>query len=325
MRNAYPSYVALSGGVGGAKLALGLSNAVSADELLVVANVGDDFEHLGLYICPDLDTLAYTISGLNNWQLGWGRKDETWNFMDTLADLGGEAWFRLGDRDLALHVRRSRLLRDGANLSSITKEIAFRLGVQCAICPCSDDPIRTMVTTDAGELEFQRYFVEQRAVPRIRSLRYQGAETARPSKPFVDALSGNRLQAVIICPSNPVLSIGPILAMRQARDALRHTAVPIVAVSPMRSGKAFKGPTESNMRDLGMTPDSLGVAQYYSSLIDGIIIDHSDADLAPHIRKLGISVTFADISMPAPEDCGRLAREVVGIVERNEIRKRVVE
>ena len=317
-----PSYLALSGGVGGAKLALGLSKAVPAEELLVVGNVGDDFEHLGLYICPDLDTLVYTVSGLNNWRLGWGRKDETWNFMDTLAGFGGETWFRLGDRDLALHVRRSRLLSDGVGLSTVTEAIASALGIGCAICPCSDDPIRTIVVTDLGELEFQRYFVEQRAAPRIRGLRYEGADTAKPSARFVDALSGDGLKAIIVCPSNPVLSIGPILAMGQARGALQRSPAPIVAVSPLKAGKAFKGPTQSNMRDLGMTPDALGVAQYYRPVIDGIVLDHSDADLAPAIRELGMSVAFADISMPNPGGCERLARDVIGIVDRGEICKR---
>ncbi len=317
-----PEILALSGGVGGAKLAMGLARTLPADALLVVANVGDDFDHLGLRITPDIDTLIYTIAGLNNWSQGWGRADETWSFMDTLAQLGGEQWFRLGDRDLALHVWRTEQLRGGVTLSALTAAASARLGIRCAICPCSDSAIRTILETPEGELDFQHYFVRRRAEPEIRAIKYSGADTAIMSPTFAAGLSYPALRAVIFCPSNPVLSIGPILAMESARRALADTGAPVIAISPLKGDMAFKGPTARNLKDLGMSPNALGVARYYRSFIDGMIIDHADAAQAPAIRDMGIAVALADISMPAQEDCERLAREVVAIVDNGSIRKR---
>ncbi|CAI2931850.1 2-phospho-L-lactate transferase [Aminobacter niigataensis] len=314
--------VALSGGVGGAKLAMGLARTLPAKALLVVANVGDDFDHLGLSITPDIDTIIYTIAGLNNWGQGWGRADESWNFMDTIGDLGGEDWFQLGDRDLALHVWRTDQLRRGATLSTLTAAAAERLGVTCTICPSSDLPIRTILETAEGELDFQRYFVRRRAEPEVRAIQYRGAETAVPSPLFMAGLSNPSLRATIICPSNPVLSIGPIIAMDSARKALVDAPAPVIAVSPIKGESAFKGPTARNMRNLGMTPNALGVARYYQPLIDGMVIDHADAALAPAIREMGIAVAMSDISMPEPEDCERLARDVLAIVDDGSIRKR---
>jgi LPPG:FO 2-phospho-L-lactate transferase len=207
--------LALSGGVGGAKLALGLSRILPPGDLLVVANTGDDFEHLGLSISPDIDTVMYTLSGLANLELGWGRGDETWSFMETLAAVGGESWFRLGDRDLAVHVERTRRLLTGETLTAITADLCARLSVSCRVMPMTDDRVRTRVRTEEGWIAFQDYFVRRQCAPVVRELAFDGAATARPS--FLDALSDPRLSAVVICPSNPFISVEPILAMPAAR------------------------------------------------------------------------------------------------------------
>src|SRR5580700_2941030 len=208
--------VALSGGIGGAKLALGLSRIVKADNLLIVANVGDDFEHLGLHISPDADTLMYTLAGLDNAKLGWGRQDETWSFMETLTALGGEDWFRLGDRDLAVHVERTSRLRRGEALSAITADFCRRLGVGPRVLPATDDPVRTRLRTDEGWLDFQDYFVRLQCRPVVRELAFAGADDARPHPEILAALSDERLRAVVVCPSNPFISVEPILAVQGA-------------------------------------------------------------------------------------------------------------
>ena len=213
--------VALSGGIGGAKLALGLYRVLPPDTLTVIVNTGDDFEHLGLHICPDLDTTLYTLAGLANAELGWGRRDETWTFMQTLEALGGETWFRLGDADLALHVERTQRLKGGAGLSAIAADLARRLGIEAAIVPVSDDPIRTRIATRDGELAFQDYFVRHRCAPRVQGITYQGAAAARLAPPALAALQSAALEAIIICPSNPYLSVDPLLAVPQLLPAVR--------------------------------------------------------------------------------------------------------
>ena len=220
--------VALSGGVGGAKLALGLSRVLPADELLIVANTGDDFEHLGLCISPDIDTVMYTLAGLANREVGWGRHDETWSFMDTLASVGGETWFRLGDRDLAVHVERTRRLRGGEALSAITEDFCRRLGVAPRVLPMSDDPVRTRVRIDEGWIDFQDYFVHRRCEPAVHELAFHGAESAQAHPDFLAALTDARLTAVVICPSNPFISIEPILAVPGVRAALATCAAWLV-------------------------------------------------------------------------------------------------
>src|SRR6516162_3447004 len=230
--------VALSGGIGGAKLALGLSRILPAGNLLVVANVGDDFEHLGLHISPDVDTLMYTLAGLDNTKLGWGRQDETWSFMETLTALGGEDWFRLGDRDLAVHVERTRRLRAGETLSTITQDFCRRLGVPARVLPMSDDPVGTRVRTAEGWIEFQDYFVRRRCEPVVHELAFHGAATARPQPEFLAALADPGTTAVVICPSNPFISIEPIFAVPGVRAALTDCPAPVVAVSPLIGGRA---------------------------------------------------------------------------------------
>ena len=300
--------VALSGGVGGAKLALGLSRILPADNLLVVANVGDDFEHLGLHISPDVDTLMYTLAGLDNMTLGWGRRDETWSFMETLAALGGETWFRLGDRDLAVHVERTRRLRRGETLSAITADFCHLLGVGPRVLPATDDCVRTKLRTDEGWLDFQDYFVRLQCRPVVRELAFDGAENARPHPDVLAALRDDRLRAVIICPSNPFISIEPILAAPGVRVALSNCAAPVVAVSPVIGGRAIKGPTAKMMMELGMTPSAAAVANRYGGLLDGYVMDTEDADEAAHVAA---KVTLAATLMTNMAEREELARVVL--------------
>jgi LPPG:FO 2-phospho-L-lactate transferase len=268
--------VALSGGVGGAKLALGLSRVLPADELLVVANTGDDFEHLGLCISPDIDTLTYVLAGLDNIEQGWGRRDETWSFMATIASVGGADWFRLGDRDLALHVERTRRVRAGETLSQVTVDISRHLGVANRILPMSDDSVRTRVRSDDGWIDFQDYFVRQQCRPVVRELVFEGAASARPQPDLMKALGG-KVRAVVVCPSNPFISIEPILAVPGVRAALKDCGAPLVAVSPIVAGKAVKGPTAKMMQELGLAVSSAAVARRYGDLLDGYIVDRGDA------------------------------------------------
>jgi LPPG:FO 2-phospho-L-lactate transferase len=300
--------IALSGGVGGAKLALGLSRILPHEELLVVVNTGDDFEHLGLAISPDIDTVMYTLAGLANREVGWGREDETWSFMETLATIGGETWFRLGDRDVAVHVERTRRLRAGETLSAITADLCRRLGVGPRVLPMSDDPVRTRLRTDAGWIDFQDYFVHRRCEPVVHELQFHGATAARPHPDFMAALSDPRLQAVVICPSNPFISVEPILAVPGVRDALAHCVAPVIAVSPIIAGRAVKGPTAKMMTELGLDPTAGTVAQRYSDLLDGYVIDH--ADMA-EVVSIDARVTLAQTLMTTIEDREALAKTVL--------------
>ncbi len=269
--------LALSGGVGGAKLALGLSRVLPPEDLLIVANTGDDFEHLDLSISPDIDTLMYTLSGLANQELGWGRADETWSFMETIDALGGESWFRLGDRDLAVHVERTRRLRAGDTLTAVTADFCHRLGVQARVLPMTDDRVRTRVLAEDGWIEFQEYFVHRQCRPVVRDLAFNGAATARAQPEFLAALADPNLRAVVVCPSNPFISVEPILALPGVRAALAACAAPVIAVSPIIGGRAVKGPTAKMMTELGLDPSAAGVAERYGDLLDGYVLDEIDA------------------------------------------------
>jgi LPPG:FO 2-phospho-L-lactate transferase len=300
--------IALSGGVGGAKLALGLSRILPHEELLVVVNTGDDFEHLGLSISPDIDTVIYTLAGLANREVGWGRHDETWSFMETMEALGGETWFRLGDRDVALHVERTRRLRAGETLSKVTAEICRRLGVGPRVLPMSDDPVRTRLLVDEGWIDFQEYFVHRRCEPVVKALEFHGAAAARAHPDFLAALADPMLQAVVICPSNPFISVEPILAMAGVREALMACRAPVIAVSPIIAGRAVKGPTAKMMTELGLDPTAGTVAQRYSDLLDGYVIDH--ADMA-EVVSIDARVTLAQTVMTTMEDREALAKTVL--------------
>ena len=300
--------IALSGGVGGAKLALGLSRVMPAKDLLVVVNTGDDFEHLGLSISPDIDTVTYTLSGLANRELGWGRHDETWSFMETMESLGGETWFRLGDRDIALHVERTRRLRLGDSLSTVTTDICRRLGIESRVIPMSDDPVRTRLRTAEGWLDFQEYFVHRRCEPVVSELLFQGAGAARPHPDFMAALRDPALQAIVICPSNPFISVEPILAIPGVRQALIDSPAPVIAVSPIIAGQAVKGPTAKMMTELGMDPSAGTVATRYQDLLDGYVIDHADMS---EVVSIDARVTLAQTLMRTMEDREALARTVL--------------
>nr|WP_294527427.1 2-phospho-L-lactate transferase [uncultured Rhodopila sp.] len=300
--------IALSGGVGGAKLALGLSRIMPPENLLVVVNTGDDFEHLGLSISPDIDTVVYTLAGLANREVGWGRHDETWSFMQTMEALGGETWFRLGDRDVALHVERTRRLRRGETLSAVTADICWRLGVGPRVVPMTDDPVRTRLLTELGWLDFQEYFVRRRCEPVVSELQFQGAADATPHPEFIAALADESLEAVVICPSNPFISVEPILAVPGVREALMACKAPIIAVSPIIAGRAVKGPTAKMMTELGLDPSAGTVAQRYAALLDGYVIDHADMS---EVVSIDARVTLAQTLMTTMEDREALARIVV--------------
>ena len=304
--------VALSGGIGGAKLALGLSRLVPGERLVVVANTGDDFEHLGLRISPDLDTLMYTLAGLANLRAGWGRAGETWTFMSALERLGGEAWFRLGDGDLATHVERTRRLTAGETLSAITADFCRRLGVAPRVLPMSDQPVRTVVGTPDGELDFQRWFVERRCEPEVRSLRFAGIEDALPHPQWMREVACPDTGAIVICPSNPFISIDPILALPGAKEALRNAPAPVVAVSPIIAGDAVKGPTAKMMREQGRAVAAHSVAAHYDGLIDGYVLDETDAAESARITvPCRTTVTL----MREDSDKVRLAAEVLRFAE----------
>lgn len=307
------SVLALAGGVGGAKLAEGLAAILPPGELTVAVNVGDDFEHLGLSISPDIDTVTYTLAGLNNQEQGWGLEGETWNFIGALERLGGESWFRLGDKDIATHIERTRRLKT-ETLSEVTADFARRLGIGQKIVPVSDGRLRTMVRTDKGLLAFQDYFVRLRCAPRVERLEFPGAETLRPSLGFAAALKATDLTAIIVCPSNPFLSILPILSLPGVRDALELRKVPLVAVSPIIGGQAVKGPAAKIMDELGMAVSPAGVAGFYGSLLDGLVIDEADRLLAAEIG--GPAVHVADTMMRNADDRRRVARETLAFAER---------
>lgn len=298
--------VAISGGIGGAKLALGLYRVLPADSLVVGCNTGDDFEHLGLSISPDLDTVMYTLAGLANAETGWGRAGETWTFMQALESVGGETWFRLGDADLATHVERTRRLAAGEGLSAISDDFCARLGVRAHVVPMSDQPVRTMVHTDDGVLAFQRYFVQNRCEPRVTGFSFYGAGDAHPSLPLWEALLGPDLEAVVICPSNPFISIDPILAVPGLRGAISDSGVPVVAVSPIIGGDAVKGPTAKMMAELGVPSSARAVADHYEGMLTGFVADETDEGTITELPCL-----HTRILMDSDEDKVRLAGEVL--------------
>ena len=311
------SYVALSGGVGGAKLALGLCDVLADPaRLTVVANTGDDFEHLGLKVCPDLDTLTYTLADLANEETGWGRAGESGAFMEALGALGGETWFFLGDRDLAMHVERTRRLRAGERLSAVTAALCERLGVPARIVPMSDDPVPTVVETPEGPLAFQHYFVRERCRPKVLGFRHEGAERARPCAAFMDALAAPDLGAVVVCPSNPYISIDPILAVPGVRAAIMACKAPVIAVSPIVGGQAVKGPTAKMMTERGIAPSAAAIAAHYAGVIDGLVIDEADRPQADEIAATGVAVEVTATMMTSRADKQALARAVLAFAGR---------
>lgn len=302
--------IVLTGGVGGAKLVLGLCHALPAENITAIVNTGDDFTHLGLTVSPDIDTLLYTLAGKANPVQGWGRASESWTFMDAVRSLGGEDWFALGDGDLALHVLRTQRLRQGEALSAIIADFAARWGIAARILPMSDEPVATRVVTDDGEVEFQHYFVRQRCAPQVRSIHFAGAHSAHAAPGVVEALRDEQSRAILIAPSNPFLSIDPILAVPSIRQALLQTRVPVIAVSPVVAGEAVKGPTAKIMRELGLEVSARTVSRHYGDLIDGMLIDMRDPP-----TSMDLAHARADTLMKTLEDRVRVARAALDLAD----------
>jgi LPPG:FO 2-phospho-L-lactate transferase len=304
--------LALSGGVGGSKLVLGLARELDVS-LTIVANTGDDFEHLGLYVSPDLDSIMYTLAGVANPETGWGRAEESWSFLGALAGLGGESWFRLGDKDLAVHVLRTHGLARGASLSEVTARLCGAFGIRAQLVPMSDEPVRTIVLTREGELSFQEYFVRRRCAPEVVGFRYEGASRSRASRGLIAALSDPDLEAVVMCPSNPFVSIGPILALPGVKERLRELRAPVVAVSPIVDGKAVKGPAAKMMSELGLPASALEIARIYADgdLIDGFVLDHADAPVLEEVSRLGVRALVTHTVMRSEAERIQLARDVI--------------
>ena len=285
---------ALSGGVGGAKLALGLNTVMGSDDLTLIANTGDDFEFHGLHVSPDIDTLVYTLSGKSDEVRGWGLAGETWGFMEALGELGGEDWFNLGDHDLAMHILRTEKLRQGISLSAITADVRQALGIAAHILPMSDQAVPTIVhTVEHGPISFQRYFVERRAEPAVTGFTFKGIDAARPAPGLLDALAA--ADRIIICPSNPFISIDPVLAVPGVRDALAKASAPVIAVSPIVAGDAIKGPTAKMFREMGTEPSVQAVAARYQDIVDLMIIDEQDAAAAKDVQALGLGLSLIHI------------------------------
>ncbi len=300
-------FVALAGGVGGAKLADGLAQVLQPGQLTIVVNTGDDFTHLGLRISPDLDTVCYTLAGLANPTTGWGRYKETWHVFENLKKNGMTDWFQLGDADLATHLVRTKRLDEGVPLSQITSDFCGLWGVKVKVLPMSDDFIQTWVRTDEGELEFQEYFVHRQAKPVVQGFRFEGIAQSRPAPGVMEAING--CDIVIICPSNPWVSIDPILSVPGVRIAIEKK--PVYAVSPIIGNATVKGPAAKMFSELGILPSALAIAQHYGNLIHGIWIDNSDSHLVGDINRTGVHAYLANILMRNRQDRGRLAHEII--------------
>lgn len=312
MRDA-PRVLALAGGVGGAKLAHGLAKTLPPSHLTVVGNTGDDETFFGLHVSPDLDTLMYTLAGVADPERGWGLAGETFHALDMLRRYGEQTWFGLGDQDLATHALRTMLLRDGWSLSRVTRHLAQRLGIGCILAPMSDEAIRTVVDTNEGELAFQSYFVRRRCEPTVLRVKFEGAERARMSPAFAEGLRDAR--AIVFCPSNPIVSIGPILAVPGARKAIEAFRGPRIAVSPIIGDRALKGPAGKMLEELGEKVSCVGVAERLAGVCDILVIDTADAPLAGAVRTAGIAPVVRNIIMTTEADRVRLAREVCDLTE----------
>ena len=306
--------MALAGGVGGSKLALGLARIVEPPNLVVGVNTGDDECFYGLHVSPDLDTVMYTLAGLANQETGWGLAGETFESLEMLRRYGVDSWFNLGDRDLATHIRRTQLLRDGVGLSEVTADLSRALGVKHTIAPMSDDLVKTVVDTNEGLLAMQEYFVKRKTEPAVKNIHYEGAESAQPSTAMAVALAAGGL--LVLCPSNPFLSLGPILAVPGIRRSLEVFPGPRVAVSPIVGGAALRGPAAKMMVELGHDASCLGVARQYQGICDYFFIDDQDAEYAPAISELGIQPVTTSIIMQSEADKVSLARQILEITDR---------
>jgi LPPG:FO 2-phospho-L-lactate transferase len=304
--------VALAGGVGGAKLAHGLAQILAPEDLTVIVNTGDDFEHLGMYICPDLDTVCYTLAGLANPETGWGRVNETWNTISNIEKLGGPNWFRLGDQDIATHLERTRRMKEGQSLSQITKDFCVAWGIKHTVLPMTDSPVRTIVDTDEGELAFQEYFVHRHCEPRVKGFRFDGVEVAEPVIGAREAIDS--AEAIIICPSNPWVSVDPILRVIPLAPLPQGEEKKVIAVSPIIGGQTVKGPAAKMYTELGIEPSALAVANHYRNILAGFVLDNVDSEMENSIKHLGIQTLVTDTLMNNLTDRTRLAQDVLNFI-----------
>ncbi len=304
----------LSGGVGGAKLVLGMSEILDPKEFIVVANTGDDFVHLGLHISPDIDTLVYTLAGMVDEKRGWGLKDESWNFLGAVRDLGGETWFNLGDKDLAMHVERTKELKAGVSLSQVTKKLSAALGVKIEIVPMADSSVATTILTDDGPLAFQHYFVRDKCNPKVKGFKFEGLDKARPAD-GINMFNAEKQRALLIAPSNPFVSIDPILGIPKLRETFIGSCQVKLAVSPIVGGIAIKGPAAKMMSELGIPSTATEVARHYLGLIDGIVIDEVDRDQASQIESLGIKPFVTKTVMSTLDDKIGLATDCIEYID----------
>ena len=304
-----PRISAVTGGVGGAKLASGLASVLDPSDLAFAVNTGDDFEHLGLKISPDIDSLTYALAGINNTETGWGRKGESWNFLTALKELGGDTWFQLGDKDLALHLHRTSMLNEGKTLTEATEAIATKLGIRHPIIPMSDQPVSTLVNTSDGELSFQSYFVKEKCEPEVNGFRFRGIEHASLQEKLDQWIQ--ECHGIIICPSNPYVSVDPFLKLNGVKERL--AAIPTIAVSPIIGGKALKGPAAKMMKELGISSSAENVAEHYSAFIDGFVIDEADKESAKSIKIPTISTNTVMLTL---SDSISLAENCLGFLER---------
>ena len=301
--------VAFAGGVGGAKLADGLARAVGPQFLSVIVNTADDFALYGLHISPDVDTVMYTLAGVANLATGWGVADDTLRNFGMLERYGAKPWFRIGDSDMATHLLRTQMLDEGSALTDVTAELAHRLGVASRILPMTDDRVRTVVETEDGLLAFQEYFVKHRWRPVVRNIIFEGIVDAEPSAQVLRAIE--TADTIVFCPSNPYLSVDPILQLHGVRDALLNAVAPIIAVTPIVGGEAVKGPAAKIMQELGTEPSPVSIARHYAEFINGFVLDATDAARRPDIEGMGLGVLVTDTIMRTRDDRARLACEIV--------------
>lgn len=308
--------LAITGGVGGAKLALGLSRLLGPEELAFVVNTGDDFTHLGFPVSPDIDTLIYTLSGTCNTETGWGRSNEGWQFMQALKEIGGETWFALGDKDLAMHVERRRMLGEGLTIGEVTASLAKSFGIAHKIFPMSNEQVRTRVLTEQGEMDFQHYFVREKCEPMVTGFEFEGAAQALINPDIDEWFKSPGLTGVILCPSNPYVSIDPTLAVPGIREQLVACRAPVIAVSPVVGGAAIKGPTVKMMQELGISNRADSVASHYVDFLDGFVLDIEDSGLAAVVEGQGLECTVTQTVMKTLDDRINLGRSCLEFIDQ---------
>ena len=306
--------VALCGGIGGSKLALGLNNVLDQKNLSIITNTGDDFLYLGFYICPDIDTVIYTLAGVNNKETGWGREDETWKTLDVLEELGADTWFQLGDKDLGLHLFRSKEKRNGELLTTITRRITNKFRLKTNVLPMSNHPVQTFLETEDGEMSFQDYFVNNKCKPKVKNILFKSKKPVATDA-VKRSLMDKNLDGIVFCPSNPYLSIDPILSIDRIRKLIENQKKPRIAISPIVGDDSLKGPTSKLMKEMGVEVSSLSIAKHYKGLIDGIVIDHEDEKEAQKIREMGIEVKLSKIIVETEEEKMRLAKESLEFIK----------